>query len=186
MHKMTLMGLAALATLALPTAAQAQVVGPIVVGALGPGVDVTQPMNFATGGEIFVFAGSLTTNIAAGTGRGMVIDTIGGTMDVELAFYGAGAMGLIAYNDDGPSSIANGDPGLDSVIVAGDAWAMYNQDGYDGPVNGGCLSSPDLPSGAFVLVYAQYSTTWDCVDARNSVADTTPTAGMGSIHGMIM
>jgi len=185
MQKMTLMGVAALATLALPTAAQAQVVGPIVVGALGPGVDVTQPMNFATGGEIFVFAGSLTTAITANNGRGMVIDGIGGATDTELAFYGAGALTAIAFNDDGPSTLVGGDPGLDPVIVAGAAWQMYNMDGWQGDTLGGCASGVDLPAGPFVVVYAQFNTIWDCVDARNSSVDTTPTAGMGSIHGAI-
>lgn len=180
-----IVGLAALGALVLPSAdAQAQVI-PINVGVLGP-IDITQPLNFATGNEFYAFIGTLAGPISAAAGTGMMLDTIGSVADTEVAVYGAGGMGIMYCNDDGEEG-PWGDPGLDSVLTHGTAAVGYGTGFGNGLTTTGasCVNTGDLAAGSYVWVVSVYSTTWGDPNATSTVPEAFRSSGASLVHAVI-
>ncbi|MCB9686524.1 MAG: hypothetical protein H6738_08520 [Alphaproteobacteria bacterium] len=165
-----------------PSIAFAQII-PVQLPPLGPGINASTQLNFASGNEYYVLSGTTTVDLTAGSGHGMIFDTIGSTVDTELAVYGNQGAALLSFNDDGGTPPGGAQSvGLNSVLTFGDQTAFTAP--YDGTTNGaGCTNSHDLRAGSYLFVVSTFSTVWGCPGATA----TTRSGGTGAatVHGAI-
>ena len=153
--------------LALPYAAQGQVTI-TDLGSMGPGDSYSETLDFATGGEIYVWLLTTTADCTIGSGNIGVFHSLDSVADTELAIYEYGGYTLVSGNDDGETGFW-GDPAFSSLMYFGTP-RVGNDDPYQGITQqGNDVPWPtDLPAGDYVVVMGTYNTTWDELDARDT------------------
>jgi len=169
MRKTALLPILALTAglLALPCTTRAQVTI-TDLGSMGPGDSYSDTLNFATGGEIYVWLVTTNVDCTVGSGNIGVFHSLDSVADTEMAIYGPAGLTLIAGNDDGETGFW-GDPAYSSLMYFGTP-RVGNDDPYQGyTMQNNTVPWPtDLPAGDYVVVMSTYSTTWDEFDARDS------------------
>lgn len=165
-----------------PSMAFAQII-PVQLPPLAPGLAATTRLNFASGNEYYALIGNTTVNMTANSGHGMIIDTVGSTLDTELAVYGNNGAQLVAFNDDGGTPPGGASSvGLTSVMTFGDEPAYTGA--YDGNTTGACTSTHNLPAGSYIFVVSLYSTVWGCPGATATTKSSSQ-SGPVTVHGAI-